>query len=250
MVVVGVARRHVVGLHNRCTLTFCPTPQAASQLRRWGIQRVDVIGRGVDSDLFHPARRSAVTRARYGISATEPVLLYVGRLSAEKNLERLRQTATALPACRLVIVGDGPDRAALAAALPASAVLTGFLTGQDLAEVYAMADVFIFPSLTETFGQVVQEAMASGLPVVAMRAGGVPAIVAQGQTGWLCQPEALDDWLAAIVDLVRQPALARQFGAAGRRRVAGNTWSVLFEQLLARYQQALSPQGESHVATR
>jgi glycosyltransferase involved in cell wall biosynthesis len=238
-----LATRYLVQLHNRCTVTFCPTPSYAAMLRQWGIRRIEVLGRGVDTALFHSGRRSPATRARYGLAEWERVLLYVGRLSTEKNLDRLVETAEALPDCRLVIVGDGPERATLATRLPASAVLTGFLHGVDLAAVYATADLFVFPSLTETFGQVVQEAMASGLPVVAMRASGVPDIVRHGVTGVLREPDDHAGWLGAIDLLLASPHLRREMGARARHQVEGCTWTGIFDRLIARYALA-TEQGE------
>jgi glycosyltransferase involved in cell wall biosynthesis len=118
-------------------------------------------------------------------------------------------------------------------------VLTGFLQGEDLAAIYAAADLFVFPSLTETFGQVVQEAMASGLPVVAMRAGGVADIVRHGVTGVLCQPDDREGWLGAIDLLLASPHLRREMGARARRQVEGCTWASVFDRLLARYARAI-----------
>lgn len=230
-----LATRYVARLHNGCAATFCPTPTVASTLRGWGVQRVELSGRGVDTTLFHPDRRAAATRRRYGLGAAEPVLLYVGRLAAEKNLGLLAATAAALPECRLLIVGDGPERLALAADMPHNVVFTGWLHGEALAAVYAAADLFVFPSATETFGQVVQEAMAAGLPTVALRAGGVQDIVQHGVTGLLCEPGAMDEWIAAVRYLLESVGRRRLMGNRARGYAEGRSWEAVFDRLLARY---------------
>jgi glycosyltransferase involved in cell wall biosynthesis len=199
------------------------------------MERVRVMGRGVDATLFHPSRRSAATRHPYGLAESTLVLLYVGRISAEKNLGVLAETAAALPDCRLLIAGDGPERVALEATMPDNVIFTGMLHGDHLAAVYAAADVFVFPSLTETFGQVVQEAMASGLPVVAMRSGGVQDIVRHGLTGLLCQPDDLNAWLVAVRSLVDGRRTRRLMSLRARHYAEEQRWESLFDRLLAYY---------------
>ncbi|WP_017941295.1 MULTISPECIES: glycosyltransferase family 1 protein [unclassified Thioalkalivibrio] len=156
--------------HNRCDVTLAPTQALAATLAAQGFERVRVMARGVDTRRFTPARRSSRLRRQWGAGTATPVVLYVGRLAPEKNLalviEAFRALQPQLPEARLVLVGDGPSRAALERA-HTDVIFTGQQVGQALAQHYASADLFLFPSTSETFGNVVIEAMASGLPVLA-----------------------------------------------------------------------------------
>ena len=162
-------------LHNQADLNLCPSFATLRQLQSQGYRRLRVWGRGVDSHLFHPSRRRHTWRMRLSEGEPErPLLLYVGRLSPEKRIDWLKPMLQAVPEARLAIVGDGPMRPVLESMFAGHPVrFTGYLTGDELADAYAAADVFVFPSHSETFGNVVLEAMASGLPVVAARSGGV-----------------------------------------------------------------------------
>jgi phosphatidylinositol alpha 1,6-mannosyltransferase len=163
-------------LHNRCDVTYAPTERTAAELRARGLRRVSVSGRGVDLDLFRPDRPGAgAARRRWAPGGLR--VLCVARLAAEKDLQRLVDVARQRDDLSILLVGDGPHAAELTAAAPPNLRLAGLLEGGDLADTYAAAELFAFPSATETFGQVVQEAMASGLAVVGMRAGGVADLV-------------------------------------------------------------------------
>lgn len=229
------AWRYLVGLHNRCALTYAPTEAVAGELRRRGVRDVRVLGRGVDTQGFHPRFRSSELRASWGAGDDTPVILYVGRLSPEKNLARLADLAEARTGCKLVVVGDGPYRPVLAARLGNRAHFTGQLLGADLSRAYASADIFAFPSLTETFGQVLQEAMASGLAVLAMRAGGSQEIVEDGCTGLLCDPGAPRAWTDCARLLARSPEIRRALGACGRAAALSRSWDAVFDSLMADY---------------
>jgi glycosyltransferase involved in cell wall biosynthesis len=172
-----VALRYLRTLHNRTLLTLVPTRTLAEDMLRQGFERVDVLARGVDTELFHPRYRRSELRASWGAGPNDPVLLMVSRIAPEKNLplalqayERARER---VPGTRMVVVGDGPARAATAATHP-GVHFAGMQTGRALADHYASADIFVFPSLSETFGNVTLEAMASGLAVVAFRLRGGP----------------------------------------------------------------------------
>lgn len=158
--------------------------------------RIDVWRKGVDTEVFHPAHRNAAMRERMTAGNPEaPLLLYVGRLGAEKNLKALRDIMDHLPTgCRLALVGDGPERQALEEHFAGRPVVfMGMLHGQELSQAYASADIFVMPSETETLGFVVMEAMASGLPVVAVAAGGLVDIITRpGDTGFLYQPSSYE----------------------------------------------------------
>jgi glycosyltransferase involved in cell wall biosynthesis len=232
----GLARRRLLDLHNDCDATFAPTPSVARELRERGMLRVHVCGRGVDTRLFHPTRRDPRLRVRLTGARDRPLLLYVGRLSPEKNLAALIAVARALPDYPLLIVGDGPARGILAAELVGRNVyIAGLLQGQDLAAAYASADMFLFPSATETFGQVVREAMASGLPVIGVRAGGVQDLIRDGETGLLCAPGDEAALIAAVEHLAEDATLRRTMGAAARQEAERHTWDAVFDHLMDWY---------------
>src|SRR4029077_5145261 len=173
-VFANLVSRYLRTLHNRTECTMVPTAEMRAYLETLGFERVAVVGRGVDSGLFSPARRSERLRASWGCRGNETVALYVGRLAPEKNLGLFVEAALAMrevdAELRVVLVGDGPQAAALRARHP-DFVFAGMRTGRDLAEHYASADVFLFPSITETFGNVTLEAMARGLAVAAYACG-------------------------------------------------------------------------------
>jgi glycosyltransferase involved in cell wall biosynthesis len=200
-------------LHNQATLNLCPSHATLRELQTQGYKQLQVWGRGVDSQRFHPARRTDDWRRRLsGGESERPLLLYVGRLSLEKRVDWLQPLLHAVPAARLAIVGDGPLRPTLEqtfAGLPVC--FTGYLTGGDLAAAYAAADVFVFPAHNETFGNVVAEVMASGLPVVAARSGGVEEQIVPGVTGLHAAAGSQADFLDCAASLVRDPVWARRW---------------------------------------
>lgn len=196
--------------------------------------RIDVWQRGVDTTVFSPEHRSDAMRERMtGGHTGDTLMVYVGRLGAEKNLKALKQVLQQSPGCRLAFVGDGPERAALEqefAGLPV--VFTGMLRGLDLSAAYASADVFVMPSESETLGFVVLEAMASGLPVVAVRAGGIPDIVTRpGETGFLYEPGNLQQAAELVRRLAADVQLRRQVGDAARAEVERWGWGAATRRL-------------------
>jgi phosphatidylinositol alpha 1,6-mannosyltransferase len=232
----AAARRWLRRIHNAADRTLAPSTASADSLREHGVQRVWVWGRGVDTELFGPARRSE--RLRRELAPGGEVLVgYVGRLAQEKRVDLLGQVA-ALPGTRLVIVGGGPTEAALRRALP-GAVFLGPRHGTDLAGIYASLDVFVHSGACETFGQTLQEAAASGLPVVAPAAGGPLDIVSEGVTGFLVPPGAPGPLAEAVSRLVRDPAMRAAMGLAARQKVAGRTWPVLGDELIGHYAEVL-----------
>ena len=225
-------------LHNACAVTLCPSPSTARALVRQGFERVSTWPRGVDTELFSPERRSEQWRAQVMGDPARTLVLYVGRLSHEKNLAALVSAFAALDAetTHLVLVGDGPARADLAHALAGRRVtFTGYLEGESLARAYASADVFAFPSLTETFGQVVLEAMASGLPVVAFEAEGVRDLVTHGETGLLVRPHDDVAFAAALRAVVASSEQRDVLGKEAYRRAHGRTWESVMRQITAVY---------------
>ena len=207
-VVLGYLRR----LHNRTRGTLVASAELRRRLLGIGFNGVHVLGRGVDGELFDPARRSARLRATWGAGSTDLVALYVGRLAPEKNVplavEAYRAMQRVQSAARCVIVGDGPLRGELEKAHP-DLVFCGMRTGTDLAAHYASADVFLFPSETETFGNVTLEAMASGLVVVAYDYAAARIHVAHGESGALVPRGDARAFVEGAAALARRPAPAR-----------------------------------------
>jgi glycosyltransferase involved in cell wall biosynthesis len=205
--------------HNRGRRTYAPTPSAIRELEARGFHSLELWSRGIDLERFHPGRRSEAFRQRVGAGGL-PVLLFVGRLVREKDLDDLVRAAEALRGrgrmFRMVFAGDGPMRAELEARLPDARFL-GFLRHEALAECYASADLFVFPSTTETFGNVVLEAFASGLPVVAADRGGVADLVSHGRDGFLAGGRDPADFARCIEVLLNDPALRIRFGVEARR---------------------------------
>ncbi len=227
---------HLARVHRRATLTLAPSSAAMADLARLGVDRLRLWGRGVDTARFRPDRRSSALRRRLAPNG-EVLVGYVGRLAPEKQLADLRVLAD-LPGIRLVVIGDGPDRAALERLLP-RAVFTGFQNGDRLAESMASLDLFVHPGEEETFCQAIQEAMASGVPVVATGAGGPLDLVDSSRTGWLYRPGDLADLRARVADLAGDDGKRRAFGAAARAAVAGRTWDRLGDELLVHYADAI-----------
>ena len=226
------AWRWLRGIHNSAARTLAPSTVTATGLLGRGIGNVWLWGRGVDTARFDPARRSAQIRARLAPGG-ELIAGYVGRLAPEKHVELLAGI-TALPGVRLVIVGGGPAEGTLRRRMP-DALFLGERRGNDLAAIYASLDVFVHSGPYETFGQTLQEAAASGLPVVAPAAGGPLDLVEDGVTGYLVPPADAEAFPAAVARLAADPATRAAFGAAGRRKVLSRSWPALTDELIDHY---------------
>jgi glycosyltransferase involved in cell wall biosynthesis len=234
-------------LHNACDATLCPSPSTARQLRTQGFERVGLWQRGVDAEMFHPARRSATWRRHLTGNEQRPIALYVGRLSHEKNLTVLIEAWKALQGrdAHLVVVGDGPARGDLEQALHGlSVTFTGYLQGEALAEAYASSDLFVFPSRTETFGQVVLEAMASGLAVLGFDADGVRDLVRDGETGRLAPDGEEATFVRLLSTLMDAPQVRSQMGLRARAAAEQRSWSGVMDDLLLDYERIV----EAHAA--
>ncbi|MHA7191854.1 glycosyltransferase family 4 protein [Arthrobacter sp. MDT2-16] len=231
--------QRVENIHDASTLTLVPSSFALAQLRSHGIQRLNLWRRGVDTSRFSPTRYDGGWRATVA-EPGERIIGYVGRLAAEKQVEDLA-VLDALPGTRLVIIGSGPQKESLRTRLP-RAHFAGFQTGLDLARMVATFDVFVHPGESETFCQTIQEAMASGVPVVAVGRGGPLDLVDSSRTGWLYEPGDLEGLRAAVADLAGDDAKRRAFGRAAHASVQGRTWPVLCEQLVAYYAKAIAVQ--------
>ncbi|MFC5285976.1 glycosyltransferase family 4 protein [Actinokineospora guangxiensis] len=228
------AWRWIRRLHSAADRTLAPSTASAADLAAHGVPRVHRWARGVDTHRFHPDRADRALRASLAPGG-ELLVGYVGRLAPEKQVRRLA-ALSALPGVRVVVVGEGPDAPALRAALPGAAFL-GFRDGADLAAAYASLDVFVHTGPHETFCQAVQEAMASGLPVIAPDAGGPRDLVEHGRTGFLLDPDAFAAELPAAVRALADALPRRRMGAAGRAAVRTRTWSAVCDELLGHYSQ-------------
>jgi glycosyltransferase involved in cell wall biosynthesis len=229
-----VVSGHLRRLHNRAGVTLVPSLDVREALVADGFQRVAVLARGVDAQLFNPQRRSDDLRRQWGADAATPVVAYVGRIAQEKNLPLAVRAFEALrahaPAARFVLVGDGPMRATLAGQ-HRDYHFAGMQRGEDLARHYASADLFLFPSVTETFGNVVTEAMASGLAVVTYAYAAGRQHIQHGVNGMLAPFDDADAYVATACALAqRGPQAWRDMGAVARQAMLGVTWDAIITQ--------------------
>jgi glycosyltransferase involved in cell wall biosynthesis len=233
--------------HNQALLNLCTSTAMVQELSDKGIQHTALWQRGVDTELFRPALRSPVMRQRLLGSHDDrgALLLYVGRLSAEKQIERIRPVLEALPDTRLALVGDGPHRQQLEKHFDGTATtFVGYLAGDDLAGAYASGDAFLFPSSTETLGLVLLEAMAAGCPVVGANRGGIPDIITDGINGCLYEPDGDDGGAASLIEATQRLLgndLERQaLRSAARSEAERWGWAGATEQLRGYYRDVLS----------
>jgi glycosyltransferase involved in cell wall biosynthesis len=226
----GAIERYLRHFHNRTAMTLVPTQAIARRLASADFRNLMVIARGVDTKLFNPQRRSHELRANWGADAGTLVATYVGRLAAEKNLDAVIFAFEALrrvhPAARLLFVGDGPQKSALATRHPQH-VFAGLRRGEDLAAHYASADIFLFPSLTETFGNVTLEALASGLAVVAYAQAAAGEVIEDGIDGLLAPPGDEQRFIQAAASLAGDPGLLARLRLRAAARVSRFDWDVV-----------------------
>ena len=221
--------------HNRSALTLVPSTSQCLELARRHFERLELLERGVDSQLFSPAKRQNALRHSWGLRDNDIALLHVGRLAPEKNLGALKRCLDALQACypgrrfKLIVVGDGSKRAALEASLP-EAIFCGQQAGEALAHHYASGDVFLFPSLSETFGNVVLEAQASGLGVVAYDEAAAGQHIRHGYNGVLAMPGDEYAWIEAACWLLEDPETLRTLRLNARRHASRQSWPGVIEQ--------------------
>ncbi|KQP82345.1 glycosyltransferase family 1 protein [Aeromicrobium sp. Leaf291] len=228
--------KRVRDLHGRADLTLAPSTATIRTLEERGVERLRLWRRGVDTDRFSPARRDESWRRRLAPEG-ERLVGYVGRLAPEKQVQDLAALQD-LPGTRIVVVGDGPERARLERLLP-GAHFTGMLHGTALATAVAGLDVLVSTSETETFCQVVQEGLASGVPVVASGVGGPVDLVDHSRTGWLYEPGDLGGLAARVRDLTGDDAKRAAFGRAARRSVEGRSWQAVCSELVGHYAAAI-----------
>lgn len=245
----GGIERYLRWFHNRTAITLVPTPELARQLGERGFRAVDVLSRGVDTQRFNPARHAAALRAAWGAAPDDLVCLIVGRLAPEKNLDLALTAFNAIrsehPTARMICVGDGPLRASLSRHHPECRCV-GMRHGEDLATHYASADLFLFPSLTETFGNVVSEALASGLPVVAFDQAAASALIENGRNGLLAPSGDAAAFVAAARQLAREWEQRPLSRSAGPDSVRHLDW----ERIHDRYVAILRAVVEQHADTK
>ncbi|MDK4285328.1 glycosyltransferase family 1 protein [Corynebacterium pseudodiphtheriticum] len=248
--------RWIRRMHNHCQLTLAPSTETIQQLESHGVRNLAHWGRGVDTQLFHPEKRSDALRRKWcaGRPKQSPptIVGYVGRLANEKGVHRLA-ALSGRTNVQLVIVGDGPCRSELETAMP-DAVFCGALSGQDLAAAYASFDVFVHPGELETFCQTIQEAQASGVPTIAPRVGGPVDLIRDGSngnpdgntgnpagcTGLLLDPDNFEAELADAVSWLAAPSRRQELSAAARKHVEDKTWPRICAQLVDYYRQVLA----------
>ncbi|MFJ2774978.1 MULTISPECIES: glycosyltransferase family 4 protein [unclassified Kitasatospora] len=236
----AAAWHRIRAVHRAAARTLAPSTPAAQDLTAHGVPRVQLWPRGVDSVRFHPRHRDeALHRAL--APGGEVLVGYVGRLAPEKRVDLLA-AASALPGVRVVVIGDGPSAPGLKAALP-GAVFLGRRTGDELARCFATLDVFVHTGPLETFCQTIQEAMASGVPVVGPAAGGPLDLVAHRRTGLLVPPRDGEAVARAVATLAGDNALRAAYGRAGRAEVTARTWEAVGDLLLRHYAEVLAEHG-------
>ena len=228
--------------HSRARINLCTSEATRDYLLHEGIKRIRVWPQGVDARLFHPSRASREWRVKLSGGRPEArILLYVGRLAPEKDIERLKIALSAAPDTCLAIVGKGPLQRELERKFTGTrTVFTGLLNGGDLAAAYASADLFVFPSTTETLGMAMIEALASGLPVIATRTGAIHEVVSEGVNGLLYEPGSDEELVAAVRRLLEDETMRRSFGLKARAVAEGRDWEASTATLRSYYEEALA----------
>lgn len=243
--------RYLRWFYNSCREVYVPSPCMAETLLQDGVTtKLRLWPRGVDTEQFHPRKRRMEWRARYGIAESDVVVIQVSRLVREKQLDTFAAALQLLDQQkvphRVVITGDGPERRALQHSLP-QAIFTGALAGEELSAAYASADIFFFPSTTESFGNVTLEAMASGLPCICADATGSRSLVRDGDTGYLVRPGEAAEFAGQIRRLIEDRELRQAMGSSARMRSLEYSWDEAMGRLLGYYQQAAAEQTRNTV---
>jgi glycosyltransferase involved in cell wall biosynthesis len=237
--------------HNRTDCTIVPTVTLRDELVEDGYKDVLIIERGVDTRLFHPARRSLKLRKSWGVDEHTPVALLVSRLAPEKNLpvvlEAFEAMRTLNPSSRLIMVGDGPARAELEKRYRPQVIFAGMRTGEDLAAHYASADIFLYPSLTETFGNVTVEAMASGLATIAYDYAAAHQHIRHDVNGLVAPYADTEAFIFAARALMGDPARIARLRRDARRTVENLTWDRIMEHMESLFHEILRMRGAKHV---
>lgn len=229
--------------HSFCSINFCPSLHTARLLESKGIKNLKIWARGINTDKFSPDYRDESIRKQ--VNPDNKILfLYVGRIAVEKDLDILMESIKCINQlypgkAQFVFTGDGPYTKTLKRSAPNNVVFTGYLKGLKLSQMYASCDVFLFPSSTETFGNVILEAMASGLPVVTANAGGVTDSILHKYNGLLCKPRDVESFVQAISLLIENKDLMMSMGINAREYALSKTWESVFGKLMSDYSSLL-----------
>jgi len=232
---------------NKADYSLAPSNQILREMTNLGVNNVGLWKRGVDAEKFNPRYQS--DEMRYQLSDGHPnenIMLYVGRLSNEKQIDQLRPILEQVPGTRLAIVGDGPARESLEEHFAGTNTkFMGYMTGEPLAQAYASADVFTFPSALETFGLVVVEAMAAGLPVVATRVGGIPDVVNEGVNGYTFNVGDSDTLVEGVRKIISSKANIAQMGVNARQFAETQSWPAMMDEVITHYERLIDANQES-----
>lgn len=214
--------------HNSADFTLTTSPQLCEEIIQNGFQRIGLWRKGIDTDVFNPSKKSAEMRYKLTNGHPEdPLLINVGRLGSEKNLKSFKELLRRLPNVRLALVGDGPIREELEHHLKETKTyFAGILKGEELSAAFASGDIFVMPSVTETMGFVALESMASGVPVVGARAGGIPDMVSHERNGYLFKPHSIDECETYVRKLLDNPRERQDMGAAARQESFNWAWTA------------------------
>jgi glycosyltransferase involved in cell wall biosynthesis len=239
--------RYLRWFYGHAERVLCPSRIYEEHLHSRGIRRTGVWSRGVDTTAFNPAWRDESYRESLGSAPGDPVVTYVGRLAREKNLDLLlaawERVALRHPRARLALVGRGPLESEIRERAIPGVHLAGLLTGPALSRAYASADVFAFPSVTETFGNVLLEAMASGLPSIVAAAGGVLEFTEHGRNGWLVEPSSVEAIATALERMLTDAALRARLSAGALETAASRRWDLIDDRLIAEYASVIDAAG-------
>ena len=237
-----LAKRYLRHLHNQTCLTLVPTRELQQQLKAGGYTRLSILDRGIDTALFNPQRRNPTLRERLGIQPTALLVVLVTRMAQEKNLELAFKAFSAIqvqcPHARFLLVGDGPERKRLQAQHP-DCYFVGMQTGIALAEHYAGGDLFLYPSTSETFGNVILEAMASGLPVVSFNYAASREYIRSGENGMAAPLYDEQAFIQASITLAINPTLRENMGKAAYQTALGLGWERVVQRLHTTIQSVL-----------
>lgn len=244
-------------LHNQAHINLCTSGPMVDKARGLGMKHVELWPKAVDTDTYHPDKATAAMREKLTNGNPQaPVVAYIGRISKEKHLHELSpimaQVRERVPGARLAMVGSGPNVEQLQQDFdPEFCTFTGYLSGDELSAAFASADVFVFPSRTETLGLVALESMASEVPVIGARAGGIPFVLDEGETGFLIDPAPHDatpeqvaaentQWADRIVELLSDDALRQRMGRAGREEALRHSWLEATRSVVDVYERAIA----------
>ncbi len=235
---------------NSADYALAPSKLIQQEMLGIGVKRVGLWKRGVDPDRFDPRFRDAAMRdALSDGHPDDTLLIYVGRLSSEKQIDHLKPVLAAVPGTRLAVVGNGPAREALEAQFAGTNTkFMGYMQGEALSQAYASADIFVFPSALETFGLVVVEAMAAGLPVVASRVGGVRDVVEEGRTGYTFESGDIDGMIAGVRQIAASRERITEMGLAARAFAETQTWPAMMDEVIDLYLRLIEERQQDRIA--